>query len=127
MNEFLNLCALLAERNYADDGMNVERYYSVSHGVCGIETDRNSIKLCSLEGRAYHNATLDEFGRFTSFGDYDGNVGDFCVLYPSKELYMAYPLDPKKAWGVWAKEMIQSGVIRNSYDEIRLSWAAEFA
>lgn len=91
----LNLCELLK-------GCEGEEFYSNAYGeVTFVDFIKHSIHgdLIYIKWHEYEEYYCDAYlfpnGRESSKG--------MCILWPSKELYQKYPLDPKKAWKVWAE------------------------
>ncbi len=112
----LNLCELLKDCIY-------ETFYSPICGECEYkECFEDSEKMLfesikdGVDG-GYASLVFDAEGRY-------GNHG-ICMLYPSKELYEKYPLDPRKAWSEWAenrkpKHILQAQIRLISNDGITI-------
>lgn len=101
----LNLCELL-------QGHEGETFFSP---ICGVEIEFKKLfgsylsfyldkeNGCAIECDAKGNqmiGTLDDVGKFQTVTYPHGS----CMVYPSKNLYEQYPLDPYTAWVEWKNE-----------------------
>ena len=81
----LNLCEIL--KGYEGD-----IFYSPAYGDVALNFITDTVLGFSAE------FSTDEKGRIRFNKEIHSPE---CMLYPSRDLYLKYPLDAKKAWGEW--------------------------
>lgn len=76
-------------------GCEGEWFYSLNSGNVEYQGTNHNNTLLFIDVEAGNQVCVTPRG----FGSY-GN-GDVCLIYPSRDLYKKYPLDPVKAWAEW--------------------------
>lgn len=87
----LNLCELLQGH---------EKSFFVSQCYGQIELIEIKDKKLIIQDMGAQKHTLASDGTHSP-------CGNSCIIFPSRELYEQYPLDPLKAWSVWEEEQKQ--------------------
>ena len=92
----LNLCELL--KGYEGEG---DVFYSPICGECEYKESIDGLELMRFEA---NRENVDGGYQSLAF-DFEGKHGEHgtCMLYPSRDLYLKYPLDAYKAWQEWAE------------------------